>query len=258
VSLLPRSELQLHVGGDAAVAHVVAPWPSRKVLATQRIAGGGVDALAALLAELRQSRRLPSRGRLVVDDSRLFYRIVAGGRSIREAQDAVRADFAKALGGAVLNVSVVLLPGGRWLAGAMPGDWLDACMRCAADHGVKITSVVPQLSVELAQIRPAVRDPRALLVLLRGQGSMLVRLLRGAPAAIAWERQGADTAEAYLARIDAFNQRCAIELEKSPQGASNTVQVFSPSAAPSVLLTQCQRLGWQVLSLAATPTAGGA
>lgn len=259
MSLLPKNELHMLVSESAVKVDHVVGWRTPRVVATESAAGGGASAVTTALVLLAKGGRLPRKARLIVADQSAYYRIVTH----RGPSSAVLADatqqFERTLGTADLSVSVTLMPSGtRWLAAALPGAWINACVRAATDQGVKVASVTTELCVELDRVRPAVGNPASLLVLLRERGSMLVRLHQGSPAAIGWERMGSDSLDNYLARIDAFGQRSAMDLGDTDHPSTPPVVVFSPTAEASPLLTRCRQRGWTVLSLRPTLAAAGA
>lgn len=185
-----KSELCVRLGRGATAVQRLAPW-SRRVLDAACAEGAPEQALPAALAALRErepATPLPAQARLRVPDELAYLSLIAGGSGWPAAHQAAATHFAATLGRQDLVVQVVPMPGAAaWLAAAIePGD-LQAWQRMLADAGVRLAHVELQLLDDLRQLAAQVPD-EAIVALLRDEGSTLLRIERGTPVELSWER----------------------------------------------------------------------
>ncbi|MBP5990885.1 hypothetical protein [Piscinibacter sp.] len=184
-----KSELSVQLGRGATAVQRLAPW-SRRVLDEVRCEGAPAQALPAALSALRErsAEPLPAQARLCVPDELAYFSLLAGGNGWHGTRQAAVTHFAATLGRQDLVVQAVALPGAAaWLAAAIePGD-LQAWQRALAEAGVRLARVELQLLDDLRHLARQVPD-EAIVALLREEGSTLLRIERGVPVELSWER----------------------------------------------------------------------
>ncbi len=184
-----KSELCVRLGRGTTAVQRLAPW-SRRVLDEAHGEGAPAQALPAALAALREraAAPLPAQARLCVPDELAYLSLIAGGSSWHAARQAAANHFAATLGRQDLLVQVVALPGGAsWLAAAIEPADLQGWQRALAEAGVRLAHVELQLLDDLRHYAAQVPD-EAVVALLREEGSTLLRIERGVPVELSWER----------------------------------------------------------------------
>ncbi len=184
-----KSELHVQLGRGMTAVASCAPW-SRRETAQARAEGAPAQALPAALATLRDAcgGALPDQGRLLVPDELAYFTLVTGSTGWSSARQAAANHFAATLGRQDLVVQVAALPGvGTWLAAAIEPADLQAWQQALAGVGVRLAHVELQLLDDLRRVAAEVPD-EAIVALLREEGTTLVRVERGAPVELSWER----------------------------------------------------------------------
>ncbi len=184
-----KSELRVQLGRGVTAVASCAPW-SRRVLAEASAEGAPAQALPAALAALRErtGSELPAQARLLVPDELVYFTLVNESAGWPAARQAAARHFAATLGRQDLVVQVVGLPGsGSWLGAALEPADLQAWQQMLAAAGVRLAHVELQLLEDLRLVAPQVPD-EAIVALLREEGTTLVRVERGAPVELHWER----------------------------------------------------------------------
>ncbi|MGD9835390.1 MAG: hypothetical protein AB7U92_21775 [Piscinibacter sp.] len=184
-----KSELSVRLGRGSTAAQCLAPW-SRRVLAEAGGTGVPATALPAALAALREGlgAPLPARARLFVPDELVYLWLVAEADDWASARQAAATHFAATLGRQDLVVQVVALPSSSaWLAAALePGD-LQLWQGALGEAGVRLAHVELQLLDDLRHLSAQLPD-EAVVAMVREEGTTLVRIERGIPVELNWER----------------------------------------------------------------------
>lgn len=223
MSLPWRSELRLELRQrhcDAALAN--GPWPLR-ARRRVRVHGDTPNTLAQAVQALRadaqaaKSQALPSRARLTVPDERVFYALVDADGSWHAQRARVQDHFAELLDRRELALQATLLPGGRrWLVAALDAvdlrHWNDAL----AAIGIGLAHVHPALIEDLRRMAAQPIHASAMVVLLRDEGAMFLRLRDGVPGALSWERFGTAHAAALSRRVHAFELSTPADVPDAP------------------------------------------
>ncbi len=183
-----KSELHVQLGRGVTAVASCAPW-SRRVVARAHAEGAPAQALPAALAALRERcGALPAQARLRVPDELVYFTLVTGSTGWSAARQSAVNHFAATLGRQDLVVQVVALPGhGAWLAAAIEPADLQTWQQALAGAGVQLAHVELQLLDDLHRIAAEVPD-EAIIALLRDEGTTLVRVERGVPVELSWER----------------------------------------------------------------------
>lgn len=148
---------------------------------------------------------MPSLARLTIPDERVFYALVEAEGPWHAQRERVHRHFVELLDRRDLTIQATLLPGGRrWLVAAVDAAELQHWSAALAAIGVGLAHVHPALVEDLRRISAQPIDPGAMLVLLRDEGAMLVRLHYGVPSALAWERFDTHQSAALSRRVHAF------------------------------------------------------
>lgn len=184
-----KSELRVRLGRSSSVVQRLSPW-SRRLIDEVRSPGAPAQALPAALAALRERSQepLPTQARLLVPDELVYLSLMDSDGGWPAAHRAALSHFAATLGRPDPVVQVVALPPGRqWLAAAIePGD-LQSWQRALGEAGVHLAHVELQLLDDLRHLSEQVPD-EAIVALLRDEGSTLMRIERGTPVELRWER----------------------------------------------------------------------
>lgn len=185
-----KRELRLELRTNACYAVLHDVGLHRRVMASASAPGRGAAAITAAIAALRRadSDWLALDARLTVADEYLHFMLLPGALEPLSAEQLARRRFARRLGHAELLVQTIELPGERSrLAAAMTLADFDAWTDALLMAGVTLQHIHPALTEDLRALAARVREPDALLVLLREEGAMLVQLEDGVPAALQWE-----------------------------------------------------------------------
>lgn len=184
-----KSELRVQLGRGSTAVQRLAPW-TRRVLDEARVQGAALQALPAALAALRERSEepLPAQARLLVPDELAYLSLIERDGGWPAAHRAALDHFAATLGRTDLVVQVAAMPPGtNWLAAAIETGDLQAWQQALADAGVRLAHVELLLLDDLRRLAGQVPD-EAIVALLRDEGSTLVRVERGTPVELRWER----------------------------------------------------------------------
>ena len=184
-----KSELRVRLGRSSTVLQRLTPW-SRRLRDEVCSPGAPAQALPAALAALRERspETLPAQARLLVPDELEYLSLIESDGGWPAAHRAALNHFAATLGQPDPVVQVVALPPGpRWLAAAIEPADLQAWQRVLGEAGVHLAHVELQLLDDLRRLSAQLPD-EAIVALLRDEGSTLVRIERGTPADLRWER----------------------------------------------------------------------
>ena len=205
-----KSELRVQLRRGSTAVQCLAPW-SRQVLGEAGGQGVAATSLPQALAALRERlpEPLPTQARLLVPDELAYLSLVESGGGWAAAHRAAVNHFAATLGRLDLVVQVAAMPGGRhWLAAAIEPADLQAWQRALADAGVRLAHVELQLLDDLRRLAHQLPDD-AIVALLRDEGSTLVRVARGTPVELRWERCDLRVRLLVEQRVKAFQSASA-------------------------------------------------
>lgn len=211
MSLPWKSELRIDLRQRSCRAAIASgPWPLRARRSARADGAAPMSlthSIEALQRGLSQSgaSTLPRRARLTIPDERVFYSLLPAEGSWREQRSRAQAHFAGALGRQGLSIQATLLPGGRrWLVAAVEATDLQAWRQALQGAGVTLSHVHPALVEDLRHVANSPTHPSSLIVLLRDEGAMFVRLDQGSPCALSWERFDPGHPGALARRTHAF------------------------------------------------------
>lgn len=231
-----KSELSIALGRGATTVQWLSPW-SRRVLHEARGEGAPVQALPAALAALRERAEsaLPKEARLLVPDELVYLSLVQCHGDWKAAHQTAARHFASTLGETELIVQVAEMQAGTsWLAAAVDRGDVSAWKRLLADAGVLLDRVQLQLLDDLRRLSGLVPD-EAIVALLREEGSTLLRIERGTPVELRWERCDPRVLRLVEQRLVAF------------QG---NIVSSQPPRVWMLCLSEAQRLHWEHMARA--------
>jgi hypothetical protein len=259
VSLLLRNELCLELGAQTSRARIWrAGWPASCV-ADVRDSADATQVLERLLAHLvKDGHDLPARARIVVADELLHYAVLAARGSWRQGQQAARDHFANLLGPDPWLVTSRLMPGGtHWLAVASEQSLVANWQQGLADVDVRLLSVRAALPEDLWSLRRQLPWSGGVLAVLREQGLMLAGFDNGSLCSASWERCDMAQPGGWIARIEAFSERLALNCGHAGLAVANTVRVHTSVAALRELLAAASvPQGWELLTASNTRAVG--
>jgi len=226
-----KSDLLLRFSRHGCSAQLRAPW-SRRTIAQALADGELVSALPALLKALRREGHdpLPQRATLLVPDELAYFALRPASAAWRDAQQDAVEHFALTLGRKDLVVQVAAMPGGgAWLAAAIEPSDLQAWQRLLGEAGLALAHVQLALLDDLRHVAAQVGDA-AVVALMRDEGMTLVRVSRGAPVELSWERCDPQALRLVEQRLMAF------------QGA---IQSSEPEPLWMLCRSEMEREQWQ-------------
>jgi hypothetical protein len=215
VSPLWKSELLVRLGRDDCSVQLRSAW-RREVLAEVSTSGTAAEALRLALAGLRERGHAnpPRQARLLVPDERAYFSLLPAHAGWHTARQQAIEHFGTLLARQDLVVQVAELPGARcWLAAAIEAADLQAWRALCAANGLTLAAVELALLHDLQAIATHVRDDMV-VALMRDEGVMLLRVARGAPVELSWERCDQQAQHGVEQRLLAFLK--AGEVEKTP------------------------------------------
>lgn len=246
MSRLWTNELALHLRTHDCFAELLTPgWP-RRVKASASATGRGPAAIQAALSALHltETALLPAYTRLTVADEYVYYHLITDPRPEDAARREAERHFMQMLDRDDLCVQLSRLPGRRgWLAAAISKHDLQSWRRTLASAGLTLSHVHPALVEDLRQLSRQVTENAAVLVLLREQGAMMVRLEEGVLSELAWERFDPHDRLALNARLQAFIQNSDSSAREAGTG-SLPVYIRPESAALCRYLWAAGQSGW--------------
>jgi hypothetical protein len=203
-----RSELLLDLRMRGCHAHLLGPGWTRESQASASGSGSGAAALSAALSALRLADvdTLPTVARLRVADEYVLHLLVTSTtRSRQDALRQARRQFAQALGEGERRILLLPLDGRhRWLASAIEAADVHAWSDALQQAGLHLNEMRPALFDEWTHLGGQIRDPDAVLVLLRDEGATLMRLIDGLPVDLLWERFDTGDTGTLERRVRAF------------------------------------------------------
>jgi hypothetical protein len=227
------NELRLELRMGSCHAELIGRGWRRQPLAVADGSGTGAAALSAALQALRLTEvaDLPDVARLTVADEFAYHALLHGDLSRDAALTQARSRFAAALERDDLRVQVMPLAGGRrWLAAAVARSDLDAWRDALDLAGVRLTHLHTALLEDLRRLARQIPEDDAVIALLREEGVSLLRLRRGLPIALAWERFDAGLPDSLEQRLRGFVRAAAAE-GKAGLGRQCVIYLLPPSRA---------------------------
>ena len=229
MSLRLTNELRL----GSCHAEVLGRGWQRQPLAVADGSGSGAAALSAALQALRLTEAvdLPGIARLTVADEFAYHALLDGDLSRVAALAQARARFAAVLEREDLRVQVMPLAGGRrWLAAAVARSDLDAWRDALDQAGVRLAHLHTALLEDLRRLSQQIPEDDAVIALLREEGVSLLRVRRGLPIALAWERFDAGLPDSLEQRLRGFVRAAAAEA-RARMGRQCVIYLLPPSRA---------------------------
>lgn len=246
MSRLWTNELGLHLRTNDCFAELLTPgWP-RRIKASASATGRGPAAIQAALSALHltETDLLPAYARLTVADEYVYYHLITDSRPEDAARREAERHFMQMLDRDDLRVQLSRLPRRRgWLAAAISEHDLQNWRRTLASAGLTLSHVHPALVEDLRQLSRQITENAAVLVLLREQGAMMVRLEGGVLSELEWERFDPHDRLALNARLQAFIQNSAPSIRDADNGAL-PVYIRPESAALCRYLWVASQSGW--------------
>lgn len=225
MSLRLTNELHLELRLGSCHVELVRPGWNRAPVAVADGSGIGAASLCAALQALRLTEVTdwPSTARLTVADELACHALLNGDLSRDAAMTLARTRFCAALDRDDLRVQVMPLGGSqRWLAAAVTHSDLDLWRDALDQFDVRLTRLHTALLEDLRRLARDIPEDDAVIALLRDEGVSLVRLRRGLPVSLAWNRFDAcqpDSLEDSLRRFVRtaaaevrFDRQCVIYL----------------------------------------------
>ena len=250
MSLRLTNELRL----GSCHAEVLGRGWQRQPLAVADGSGSGAAALSAALQALRLTEAvdLPGIARLTVADEFAYHALLDGDLSRVAALAQARARFAAVLEREDLRVQVMPLAGGRrWLAAAVARSDLDAWRDALDQAGVRLAHLHTALLEDLRRLSQQIPEDDAVIALLREEGVSLLRVRRGLPIALAWERFDAGLPDSLEQRLRGFVRAAAAEARAHGPPVRDLPAATQPRAVP--LRLGRQRPAWPLSPPAAGP-----
>jgi hypothetical protein len=204
-------------GRDGCKVQLRSAW-RREVLAEATAPGAGAESVGTALSALlgQGVPRLPRRARLFVPDERAYFTLLPATPAWHTAQARATAHFTNTLGRQDLMVRVSALHGGRWwLAAAIENADVAAWQQALSASGVTLAAIELALLHDLRAISRHVPD-RSIVAMLRDEGVTLVRVHRGAPVELVWERCDPHAQQCLEQRMLAFAQHPVDGLRPEP------------------------------------------
>lgn len=233
MSLRLTNELRLELRLGSCHAEVLGRGWQRQPLAVADGSGSGAAALSAALQALRLTEAvdLPGIARLTVADEFAYHALLDGDLSRVAALAQARARFAAVLEREDLRVQVMPLAGGRrWLAAAVARSDLDAWRDALDQAGVRLAHLHTALLEDLRRLSQQIPEDDAVIALLREEGVSLLRVRRGLPIALAWERFDAGLPDSLEQRLRGFVRAAAAEA-RARMGRQCVIYLLPPSRA---------------------------
>lgn len=233
MSLRLTTELRLDLRMGSCHAELIGRGWRNQPLAVADGSGSGAPALSAALQALRLTEvaDLPGVARLTVADEFAYHALLEGDLSRDAALAQARARFTAALERDDLRVQVMPLAAGRrWLAAAVARSDLDAWHDALDQAGVRLTHLHTALVEDLRHLARHIPEDDAVIALLREEGVSLVRLRRGLPIALAWERFDADLPDSLEQRLRGFVRAAAAQAQ-ARLGRQCVIYLLPPSRA---------------------------
>lgn len=233
MSLRLTNELRMELRLGSCHAEVLGWGWHHQPLAVADGSGSGAAALSAALQALRLTEAvdLPAVARLTVADEFAYHTLLDGNLSRDGALSQARARFTAALERDDLRVQVMPLAGGRrWLAAAVAQGDLDAWREALGQAGVRLTHLHTALLEDLRRLSRQIPEDDAVIALLREEGVSLLRVRRGTPIALAWERFDADLPDSLEQRLRGFVRAAAAEA-RARMGRQCVIYLLPPSRA---------------------------